>query len=150
MVLCTLPTTHDEKSLARVKRGARQLPYDPQPLIDLIQRKMELYEETERGLCDEIGVDKGTIRRIREGQRPSMTTLILLANHWQVPPNEMLVLGGWPRLAFFESEKETVFSPDVVEVARTLEEIKNQEDRARVLRVIHSLLGALTFSGDLV
>lgn len=119
------------------------MPFDPQPLITLIQEKLDLNKETERGLCEEIGLDKSSIRRIREGQRPSITTLILLANRWHISPNDMLELGGWPRLAFFETGESALFSSEVVEIALNIEAITDEDQRARIMRVIRTLLGVM-------
>ncbi len=60
-----------------------------------------------------------SIRATRAGYRPNMPVCILLADHWGINPNELLMLAGWPTLKAFDIHTESAANlpPQAVEVA---------------------------------
>jgi hypothetical protein len=78
------------------------------------------------------------IRRIRAGYRPNMPVCILLADHWGINPNELLMLAGWPTLKAFDIHTESAehLPPEAVQVAKEIARIPNPGTRKTVSEAI--------------
>jgi hypothetical protein len=70
------------------------------------------------------------IRRIRAGHRPNMPVCILLADHWDINPNELLMLAGWPALKAFDIHTKSAAHrlTEAVEAAKEITRIPNPGD----------------------
>jgi hypothetical protein len=87
-------------------------------------------------------LDHQAVRRVFEGFRPSMPTCILLANHFEINPNELLDLAGQPTLKAFEIQTASAehLPPEAVEVALRISKIKDPGTRKQVAEAIQVLL----------
>ncbi len=88
------------------------------------------------------GLDHYAVNRIFKGTRPGMPACILLADHFEVNPNEIFELAGWPRLKAFDLHIEGAknLPPESVQVALDLAKIEDDEQRKQVAVVISELL----------
>ena len=88
------------------------------------------------------GLDHQAIRRVLKGKRPSMITCILLADHFDVNPNEFLELASWPTLRAFEIHTESAekLPPEAVQVAMEIARIPNPGTRKAVAEAILTLV----------
>lgn len=70
--------------------------YDPEPLVSLLERLRAERNESYREASLNAGLDSETMRRycVRH-QRPEMQALIILAEHYEVNPNELLAAAGY-------------------------------------------------------
>ncbi len=116
--------------------------YDPNPLVERIRDLLKKHNESYREAALNSGLDHQAIRRALSGQRPSMTTCILLADHFGVNPNEILQLAGLPTLKPFEIKTASAdhLPPEAVEVALRLSKIKDPGTRKEVAEAIMVLL----------
>jgi len=81
------------------------------------------------------------VRRFKKGMRPTMLDCILLADYFDMNPNEMLNLAGWPALKVFSVQTENAehLSPEAVNVALKISRIKKQAVRQKVAKAISTL-----------
>jgi len=121
---------------------ARAGEYDPQPLIDRILSLLEERNETYREASLASNLDHQAINRIRGGKRPTMISCILLADHFGINPNELLILAKWPPLKAFDIHTESAekLPPEAVEVAMDISKIANPGTRKEVAKAIRTLL----------
>ena len=128
----------DELPIAKSLRQARTAPYDPEPLIKRIDELLEQHNESFREASLDSGLDHQAIRRIRAGYRPQITVCILLADHFGINPNELLILAGWPTLKAFDIHTESAenLPPEAVDVAKEIARIPNQGTRKVVAEAI--------------
>ena len=131
-----------EKPIAKAQKEAREIPYNPEPLIQRLKGLLEKHNESYREAGLDAGLDHQAIRRILSGQRPSMVNCILLADHFGVNPNEFLGMAGWPTLKAFDvrSADSEKLPPEAVEVAVTLGKIENPGTRKEVTQAILTLV----------
>lgn len=117
-------------------------PYDPEPLLTRLTELLEKTNESHREAALRSGLDHYSINRIFKGTRPSMPTCILLADHFEVNPNEILELAGWPRLKAFDLHLEGTqhLPPEAAQVALEMAKIKDDEQRKQVAEVVSALL----------
>ncbi|HPH95531.1 MAG TPA: helix-turn-helix transcriptional regulator [Anaerolineaceae bacterium] len=129
-----------DAAIARIE--AIHADYAAQPFIDRIKelliRKNESYREA--GL--RAGLDHQAIRRVLDGKRPTMTTCLLLADHFEVNPNEFLALAGWPTMRIFDvsNVSEQKVPPEAAEVALTIAQIADPQKRREVSKAIVALV----------
>jgi hypothetical protein len=84
------------------KRGTSRHPdYDPKPFIARLEQLLAERNETRREAALRAGLDHQTIRRYINGQRPDRQSLLVLADHFEVNPNEFLQLAGYPPMKIF-------------------------------------------------
>lgn len=121
---------------------ARHKEYDPQPMIDRILELCEERNESYREASLGSNLDHQAINRIRKGQRPTIPNCILLADHFEINPNELLILANWPPLKAFDIHAESVenLPPEAVEVAMDIAKIANPGTRKEVAKAIRTLL----------
>jgi len=70
---------------------------------------------------------------------------ILLADYFDVNPNEFLELASWPTLKIFDIAQNQAgnLPPEVIDVALDLTKISTPEKRKKVVRAIRTLLREL-------
>jgi hypothetical protein len=88
-------------------------------MIARMRELLEKHNESYREATLDSGLDHQAVRRILTGKRPNMITCILLADHFQVNPNEFLQLGGWPILKTFDIQTASAekLPPEAAETA---------------------------------
>lgn len=128
--------------IAESRRRARQKTYDPEPLRARLTELLEQNKESYREAALKSGLDHQAVRRILAGNRPQMHVCILLADHFEIHPNELLELVGWPRLKAFEIQMESVekLPPEAVEVAKEIARIASPRIRKKVSEAILTLV----------
>ena len=99
---------------------------------------LKQHKESFREAALSSGLDHQAIRRIRAGYRPNMPVCILLADHWGINPNELLMLAGWPTLKAFDIHTESAehLPPEAVQVAKEIARIPNPGTRKTVAEAI--------------
>jgi hypothetical protein len=128
----------DDLSIAKATRRTRAIKYDPAPLKQRIDELLKQHKESFREAALSSGLDHQAIRRIRAGNRPNMPVCILLADHWGINPNELLMLAGWPTLKAFDIHTESAehLPPEAVQVAKEIARIPNPGTRKTVAEAI--------------
>ena len=131
-----------EKPFAHARRLSYEKPYNPRQLIERIQDLLKIRNESFREAALKSGLDHQAVRRILAGQRPSIPTCILLADHFGVNPNEFLQLAGLPTLKAFvvQTANAEHLPPEAVEVAIDVAKIQNPAMRKQVAGAIRTLL----------
>ena len=129
-------------STVEKRHKARQKRYDTQPLIDRILELCEQRNESYREASLGSNLDHQAINRIRKGQRPTIPNCIQLADHFEINPNELLILANWPPLKAFDIHADSVedLPPEAVEVAKGIAKIENPGTRREVANAIQTLL----------
>ena len=131
-----------EKPIAKRRRETLKKKYNPEPMVERLRELLEKHNESYREASLRAGLDHQAVRRVLEGQRPSMHIAILLADHFGVNPNEFLELAGWPTLKVFDvrSVDSESLPPEAVEVATALAKIKNPGTRKDVAQAFLTLV----------
>ena len=117
--------------------------YDPKRLVPVLEELLEKKNESYREASLKAGLDHGSMRRyLRDGKRPSMNALFLLANHFDVNPNTLLVLADYPPMRMFEREPADLdkLTPDVRRLAEDLERIGDPTLRWRLAAALRLLI----------
>jgi len=129
-------------SLAAGRRLAREKKFDPKPFSDRMDQLMAERNISMRQTGLESGLDHETIRRIRSGDRPDMTYCILLANYFDINPNELLQLADWPILKTFDIKRASAenLPPEAVDVALDIAKIPDPGTRKEVAKAVRVLL----------
>lgn len=132
----------DELPIAKRKKISYERPYNPTPVVKRLKELLEKHNESYRETALACGLDHQAVRRILEGYRPSMPTCILLANHFDINPNELLDLAGQPTLKAFEIQTANAehLPPEAVDVAFKLSKIREPGMRKQVADAIMVLL----------
>jgi hypothetical protein len=132
----------EQQPLAKRLKSAYKKAYKPQPLIERIHQLLEEKNENYREASLRAGLDNASIQRILSGQRPSLTTCVYLANHFEVNPNEFLELALWPRLEVFDVSFDTPGKLPIesVDVAMKIAKISDPKTRRKVADAIMVLL----------
>ena len=135
-----------EKPIAKSRRETLGMPFDPQPLIKRLRELLEKHNESYREASLRAGLDHQSVRRILDGQRPSMHICILLADHFGINPNEFLTLAGWPALKAFDVRSVTQenLPPEAVDVALAVAKIADPGARKEVATAILTLVRKYT------
>jgi hypothetical protein len=130
------------ESLAIGRRRARAKTFNPKPLIARIEQLMDESKVSMRKSGIEAGLDHQSIRRIKAGDRPDMTYCILLANYFDVNPNELLQLADWPTLNAFDIKRASAenLPPEAVDVALDIAKIPDPGTRKEVAKAVRVLL----------
>ena len=131
-----------EEPLARRKRDAKKKKYAPEPFVARIDQLMGEKNISMRYTGIESGLDHQAIRRIKSGRRPDMMYCILLANFFEINPNELLQLAGWPTLKAFDIERASAenLPPEAVDVALDIARIPDPRTRKKVADAVRVLL----------
>ena len=131
-----------EEPIAKRRKTARDKGYSPEPFIARLQALMDERNLSMRFVAMEAGLDHQAIRRIHAGTRPDMTYCILLANLFDINPNELLQLANWPTLKAFDIRTATTenLPPEAVDVALDLAKIPDPGTRKEVAIAVRTLL----------
>jgi transcriptional regulator with XRE-family HTH domain len=132
-----------DESLAKKRKASLRKKYNPKPFIDRIEQLMEGRNLSMRETALNSGLDHQAIRRIKAGQRrPDMTYCILLANFFEINPNELLQLGGWSTLKIFDIKRVSAdnLPPEAVSVALDIAKIPDPGTRRQVAEAVRTLL----------
>jgi len=116
--------------------------YDPKPFVTRLKELLKTHNESLREAALRSGLDHYAVNRfINQKRRPGMPACILLADHFELNPNELLVLAGWPRLKTFDLYQETAadLPPESLQIARDLALIPDSK-RRDAAAVISNLL----------
>ena len=129
--------------IAKVFRESRKKKFDPEPFIARVRGLMEAHNESYRQASLRSGLDEQAIRRILDGVRPTVTSCVLLAQHFKVDPNEFITLAGFPALDIFKVKTLSAegLPPEAVEVAIEIAKIEDAGVRRQVAEAIKLLLG---------
>lgn len=124
--------------IAQARREAQAKAYDPEPMIARVRELLKQNKDTYREASLKAGLDHQAIRRILGGNRPQMHICILLADHFGINPNELLLLAGWPALKVFDIHTESAenLPPEAVSVAKEIARIPNPGMRKQVAEAI--------------
>jgi hypothetical protein len=125
------------------RRRALKKRYDPQPLKARVEQLLAERNESYREAALRAGLDHQSVRRILSvGQRPAVQTCILLADHFDLNPNEFLELAGHPSLKVFEVKAANAqrLPREAVDVALALARLSNPRTRKAVSAAILALL----------
>ncbi|MCJ7433504.1 MAG: helix-turn-helix domain-containing protein [Anaerolineales bacterium] len=130
------------ESLAEGRRRARAKPFNPKPLVARIEQLLDESKISMRRSGIDAGLDHQTIRRIKAGDRPDMTYCILLANYFDINPNELLQLADWPTLNAFDIKRASAenLPPEAVDVALDIAKIPDPGTRKEVAKAVRVLL----------
>ncbi len=133
-----------DKPLSKQKKASKKKRFDPEPLITRLEQLMAEKNLSMRQVGIESGLDHQVIRRLKEvhAKRPNMTYCILLANYFDINPNEFLQLAGWPTLKVFDIERASVdnLPPEAVDVALDIAKISDPRTRKQVSEAVRVLL----------
>jgi transcriptional regulator with XRE-family HTH domain len=131
-----------EEPLAKQKRDAKAKKYKPEPFVARIDQLIAEKNISMRYTGMESGLDHQAIRRIKSGRRPDMTYCILLANFFDINPNELLQLAEWPTLKAFDIKRATAenLPPEAVDVALDIAKIPDPRTRKQVAEAVRVLL----------
>jgi len=134
----------NEKPLSKQKKDSKKKKFDPTPLITRIEQLMGEKNLSMRQVGIESGLDHQVIRRLKEVQakRPNMTYCILLADYFDINPNELLQLAGWPPLKVFDIKRASIdnLPLEAVDVALDLAKIPDPRTRKQVASAVRVLL----------
>ena len=130
------------ESLAAGRRRAREKKFNQKPFVARIEQLMKESNISMRRSGIQAGLDHQTIRRIKDGDRPDMTYCILLADYFEINPNELLQLADWPTLAAFDIKRASAenLPPEAVDVALDIAKIPDPGTRKEVARAVRVLL----------
>jgi transcriptional regulator with XRE-family HTH domain len=130
------------EKLAEGRRQAMAKPFNQKPFVDRIDELMEKRNISMRVTGIEAGLDHQSIRRIKEGKRPGMTYCILLADYFDINPNELLQLADWPTLKAFDIKRASAqnLPPEAVDVALDIAKIPDPGTRKEVAKAVRVLL----------
>ena len=122
--------------------SALKEPYDRDTFVAKIKSLLEQRNESGREAALKASLDHQSIHRVFRGNRPSIATCILLADHFDINPNEFLELASWPKLKVFEIETKSAdrLPPEAVDVALDIAKISEQNTRKQVAEAIRTLL----------
>ena len=121
--------------------GSKRAGYDREQFVTFVTRLLEERNETYREAAIKAGLDRSSVWRfLNKGTRPHRDACILLAQHFEVNPNEMLAVAGYNPIALFDLSlaDPDEFPPEVKALAGALTEIPDAERRRRLC----TLLGA--------
>jgi len=121
--------------------------YDSARLIATLEGLLAERNESYREASLRAGLDHGAVRRyMRDDQRPSRGSLLALADHFEVNPNDLLVRAGYQPMKMFERDAVDLagLTPDVRQLADDLERIGDPVLRRRLTEALRlSIAGYL-------
>lgn len=130
------------ESIAAGRRKAREKTFNPKPFAARLDELMGQRNISMRQTGIDSGLDHETIRRIKSGDRPDMTYCILLADYFDINPNELLQLADWPSLKAFDIQRASAenLPPEAVDVALDIAKIPDPGTRKEVAKAVRTLL----------
>jgi transcriptional regulator with XRE-family HTH domain len=132
---------HSKMATEKRKTPARKK-YNPRPFVKRLEQLLEERNETWREASLGAGLDHQTIRRYMNGHRPDRQSLLVLADHFEINPNEFLQLAGYPTMKIFEVKTASAeaLPPEAVDVAMDIARIADPGTRKSVVQAIRTLL----------
>lgn len=130
------------ESIAAGRRRAREKTFNPKPFAARLDELMGQRNISMRQTGIDSGLDHETIRRIKSGDRPDMTYCILLADYFDINPNELLQLADWPSLKAFDIQRASAenLPSEAVDVALDIAKIPDPGTRKEVAKAVRTLL----------
>ncbi|MBI5964038.1 MAG: hypothetical protein HY863_11225 [Chloroflexi bacterium] len=130
------------ESLAAGRRRARAKRFNPKPFAARLDQLIAERNISMRQSGIDSGLDHESIRRMKAGDRPDMTYCILLADYFDINPNEFLQLADWPTLAAFDIKRASAenLPPEAVDVALDIAKIPDPGTRKEVAKAVRVLL----------
>ena len=119
-------------------KSAKARPYNPEPFIQRIKELLEKRGESAREAAIKAALTPRAVQYFLHGRRPNMTSCLLLAEHFDINPNELLELAGWPTMRIFDIRDARAMSlpPEVVDVAVRLGRIQNIAQRKKLSKAL--------------
>ena len=117
--------------------------YDPRPFIARVEQLLKERNESQHAASVASGLDHQALYRyFTIGRRPHMHACILLADHFDLNPNEFLELAGHPPLKAFEVKAANAqrLPREAIDVALALARLSNPRTRKAVSAAILALL----------
>ena len=132
----------EDLPIAEARRQARMEPFNSTAFNQRLDELLRQHKDSFREASLKSGLDHQAIRRIRAGYRPQMHVCILLADHFEINPNELLQLADWPTLKAFDIHTESAenLPPEAVSVAKEIARIPNPGTRKTVADAILTLV----------
>ena len=127
--------------------GSKRAGYDPEQFVPFVTRMLEERNETYREAAIKAGLDRSSVWRfLNQRTRPHRDACILLAQHFEVNPNEMLAVAGYEPIALFDLSLANPgeYPPEVKALAQTLTGIVDAEKRRRLCTVLGTLVDLMT------
>jgi transcriptional regulator with XRE-family HTH domain len=124
------------------RRGTRRDEYNPKPFIARLEQLLAERNETRREAALRAGLDHQALRRYINGHRPDRQSLLVLADYFEVNPNEFLQLAGYRPMKIFEVKTRSAeaLPPEAVDVAMDIARIADPGTRKAVVQAIRTLL----------
>jgi hypothetical protein len=117
--------------------------YDPEPLKECLEALLAEHNKSHREASIRSDLDHQALRRyVVLGKRPMRQSLLALADHFGVNPNDLLVLAGYPPMKIFERvavDPESLPS-DVRPLLNDLQGIPDPVLRRRLVESIRVLI----------
>ncbi len=131
-----------DEPFAKAKREAMKADYNPAAFVSRVHDLLHERKESAREASIASSLDHQALRRFLEGQRPNMIACVLLADHFEVNPNEFLELAAWPTIKAFDVRTASAenLPPEAVEVALDVARISEPGLRREVASAIRTLL----------
>lgn len=118
--------------------------YDHTRLIATLEGLLAGRNESMREASLRAGLHHGAVLQyVRYGRRPTIESLLLLADHFEVNPNDLLTLAGYRPMKMFERKPLDLdkVSPDVLSLVEDLERIADPVLRRRLVEATRLLIG---------
>lgn len=132
-----------EQPIAKRVKHARKGDINLVPLSNRVKELLAERNESLRSAGINSGLDHQFVRRIVNGERPNMVACIMLADYFDVNPNELLQLAQWPTLKVFDiahNNRKKQVPPEAVVLALELAEFPNEESRRKVVGAFRTIL----------
>lgn len=132
-----------EQPIAKRVKHARKGDINLVPLSSRVKELLAERNESLRSAGINSGLDHQFVRRIVNGERPNMVACIMLADYFDVNPNEFLQLAQWPTLKVFDiahNDRKKQVPPEAVDLALELAEFPNEESRRKVVGAFRTIL----------
>jgi len=132
-----------EQPIGKRLKLARKGEHDMTHLSNRIKQILNERNESLRSAGIKSGLDHQYVRRIVNGERPNMISCIMLADYFDINPNELLQLAHWPTLQVFDiahNNKKKQVPPEAVDLALDLAEFPNTESRRKVIGAFRTIL----------
>ena len=130
--------------------GSKRTGYDPDMFVPFLRRLMEARNESYRETSLKAGLDRSAMWRfLNKRNRPHRDACILLAQHFEINPNEMLQMAGYDPLPLFDLSlaDPDEFPPEVKAVAQALTDITDLALRRRACELIRETVVLIAGTG---
>ena len=124
------------------KRRRRQTG-DLEKLSAFLGRLLKERNETMRQASLAAGLEHGAMHRyVKEKRRPTRESCIALASHYEINPNELLVLAGYDPMVYFDPSLLGTgdYPPEVKEVATLLTRIPDYTARREMCQAVREVV----------